>query len=148
MSDILNSISAFVVALGPTGVLQSVIALVVASSAPFIFNVLHLTATDSRRAYIQDAIKNALAYGVSVVAKQPNGTDLVAVKDDVIAIAQAYMKELVPEGLAALKISDAGLTQMLEAGMVSGLDDLSALLGNLIPRNAAVVAAKQKLLAH
>ena len=140
--DILSTIAAVVTALGgPTGVLSTVISVVVATGAPFIFNVLHLNAQDARRSYIQDAIKNALAYGVSVVAKQPNGNDLVAVKDDVIAIAKAYMQELVPEGLAKLKITDAGLTQLLESGLVTGLDDLSGLLENLIPRQAAAIKA-------
>lgn len=139
--DIFGLIAGLVAALGgPTGVLSTVIATVVAFASPFLFNILHLNASDTRRSYIQDAIKNALAYGVSVVAKQPNGNDLVAVKDDVIAVAKIYMNELVPEGLAKLKITDAGLTQLLEAGLVTGVDDLSKLLGNLIPRQAAAAA--------
>ena len=142
MTDLLSTIASFVSALGPSGILESAIAMVVTALAPFVANVLHLTATDSRRAYIQDAIKNALAYGVSVVAKNPNTGDLLSVKDDVIAVAKAYLNELVPEGLAHLKISDAGLTQLLESGLSAGLDELSTLLGGLVARNKAVALAK------
>lgn len=145
--DLLSNIGVFFTAFTtPGGLFMGVATVAAAAVTPYIANFLHLNATDSRRAYIQDAVKNALAYGVSVVSKNPNATDLVAVKDDVIAIAKVYLNTLVPEGLAALKVdNDAALTQLLEAGFTNGLDELSSLLGNLIPRQAAAkVALLQK----
>ena len=128
MSSLIGEIGSFFSHFTPGGIVSGALTLVAATVTPYILNMLHLSAQDNRRAYIQDAIKNALAYAVSVAAKNPQTVDLIAIKDDIIEIAQAYMKELVPQGLAELQISDSGLGQLLEVGLVNDLDNLSALL--------------------
>jgi len=118
-----------------------VIAALVASIVPYIWQFLHLQAGDVRRAYLSDAITNALNYAVSVAAKNPSSTDLASVRDDVIKTAAAYLKELTPEALAKLGVTDAGLSQLLEAKFVQGLDNLSDLFIKLAPGGANVPAA-------
>ena len=100
--------------------------------SPHIYDFLKLSAADKRRAYLNDAIHNALAYGVSVAAKKPDAQDLVSAKDDVIATAKIYLQSLTPEVLTKLGVgSDEQLTQLIESRFASTFDWLGDLLVKL-----------------
>src|SRR5271170_1827244 len=102
MSDIFSTMFSW----GLTNILQIAATAAVRIIVPFLANWLHLQSQDIRRGYLQDALKNALNYAISMLAKNPDNNDLIIVKNDVIAIAKEYLKTMTPTALAKLGLKD------------------------------------------